>query len=125
MPERPWEAKHFSGFQKELGTSVFAKSAVPQAAIDACPMALRSYLPLLCFGKTDTKGYCLQVLETKAEAGDEAAKRLLQSVAIGRTDAPAIRPAKAKQEAKILTIDQERHQVYAGKQAALNEVAKS
>ena len=110
-----------------MGSSVFAKSAIPQAAIDRCPIALRSYLPLLCFGKADAKGYkeTLGIFETKAEAGEEAAQRLLQAVAIGRTDAPAIRPALARKEAKVLILAQERHQVYLAKQAAHNEVAKA
>ena len=127
VPEGPWEADHFKGFQKELGSSAFAKSAIPKAAIESCPETLRTYLPLLCFGKADTKGYkeCLSIFETKGEAGDEGARRLLQAVAIGRTDAPAIRPAIAKQEAKALTAEQERRQIYAGKQAALAEEAKT
>ncbi len=127
VPEGPWDAKHFKGFQKELGSSAFAKSAIPKAAIDICPEALRTYLPLLCFGKADTRGYkeCLSIFETKGEAGDEGARRLLQAVSIGRTDAPAIRPALAKQEAKALTAEQERRQIYAGKQAALAEEART
>ena len=56
VPEGPWEADHFKGFQKELGSSAFAKSAIPKAAIESCPETLRTYLPLLCFGKADTKG---------------------------------------------------------------------
>ena len=71
--EAPWDAKHFKGFQKERGSSAFAKSAIPKAAIDICPEALRTYLPLLCLGKADTRGYkeCLSIFETKGEAGDE------------------------------------------------------
>ena len=127
VPKGPWEAKHFQGFQKEVGNSAFAKAAIPKAAVDLCPSALRSYLPLLCFGKVDTKGYkeTLGIFETKAEAGDEAAKKLMEAVAIGRIDAPAIRPGLAKPETKPLTAEQERQQVYSVCQAAINEVAKT
>ena len=115
-------------FATDKSKSAFGNAAIPKEALDVCPGPLRSYLGRLLFGeaKDPDSQRLLHIFKSQAECGDEAARALLQALALARTackDA-AIRPAKAKREQKELTWSQERQQAYSSKQAAQLEVSK-